>query len=92
MAQNWRNWANYYVIPYIGERDVREIDGGVCDALYGKLLGEGRIKAKPKTAHAARSGLSASYRASRNARAAIDSSPCGYSKRPRECGAASWQA
>jgi len=50
MAQNWRNYANYYVIPYIGERDVREIDGGVCDALYGKLLAEGRIKAKPKTA------------------------------------------
>jgi integrase len=50
MAQNWRNYANYYVIPYIGERDVREIDGGVCDTLYGKLLAEGRIKAKPKTA------------------------------------------
>src|ERR1700742_3301672 len=50
MAQNWRNYANYYVIPYIGERDVREIDGGVCDALYGKLLAEGRVKAKPKKA------------------------------------------
>ena len=37
MAQNWRNYANYYVIPYIGERDVQEIDGGglrraVCEA------------------------------------------------------------
>ena len=52
MAQNWRNYANYYVIPYIGERDVREIDGGVCDALYAKLLAEGRVKAKPKTAPA----------------------------------------
>ena len=50
MAQNWRNYANYYVIPYIGGRDVLEIDGAVCDALYVKLLAEGRIKAKPKTA------------------------------------------
>jgi integrase len=48
MAQNWRNYAKYYVIPYIGDRDVLEIDGGVCDALYGKLLAEGRVKAKPK--------------------------------------------
>jgi integrase len=48
MAQNWSNYAKYYVIPYIGERDVHEIDGRVCDALYGKLLAEGRVKAKPK--------------------------------------------
>src|SRR3984885_3741844 len=52
MAQNWRNYANYYVIPYIGGRDVLEIDGAVCDALYVKLLAEGRIKAKPKTVSA----------------------------------------
>ena len=50
MAQNWRNYADYYVIPYIGGRDVLEIDGAVCDALYAKLLAEGRVKAKPKTA------------------------------------------
>jgi integrase len=50
MAQNWRNYASYYVKPYIGERDVREIDGGVCDALYAKLLAEGRVKAKPTPA------------------------------------------
>ena len=49
MAQNWRNYAAYYVIPYIGERDVKDIDGAVCDALYAKLLAEGRVKAKPKT-------------------------------------------
>jgi integrase len=48
MAQNWRNYARYYVVPYIGERDVQEIDGGVCDALYAKLLAEGRVKAKSK--------------------------------------------
>jgi len=50
MQQNWRNYATYYVIPYIGQREVREIDGAVCDALYAKLLAEGRIKAKPKAA------------------------------------------
>jgi integrase len=48
MAQNWRNYAKYYVVPYIGERDVQDIDGGVCDALYAKLLAEGRVKARPK--------------------------------------------
>ena len=48
MAQNWRNYAAYYVVPYIGSRDVREIDGAVCDALYAKLLAEGRVKAKPR--------------------------------------------
>jgi integrase len=48
MAQNWRNYAAYYVIPYVGERDVQDIDGAVCDALYAKLLAEGRVKAKPR--------------------------------------------
>jgi integrase len=48
MVQNWRNYAAYYVVPYIGQRDVQDIDGAVCDALYAKLLAEGRVKAKPK--------------------------------------------
>ena len=48
MVQNWRNYAAYYVIPYIGQRDVQDIDGAVCDALYAKLLAEGRVKARPK--------------------------------------------
>jgi len=48
MAQNWRNYAAYYVIPYIGQREVQEINGAVCDALYAKLLSEGRVKARPK--------------------------------------------
>jgi integrase len=48
MIQNWRNYAAYYVIPYIGHREVQEIDGAVCDALYAKLLAEGRIKARPR--------------------------------------------
>jgi hypothetical protein len=47
MVQNWRNYAAYYVIPYIGQRDVPDIDGAVCDALYARLLAEGRVKAKP---------------------------------------------
>jgi integrase len=48
MAQNWRDYSKYYVIPYIGKRDVHEINGEVCDALYAKLLAEGRVKAKGK--------------------------------------------
>ena len=26
MTQNWRNYAAYYVIPYIGQREVQDID------------------------------------------------------------------
>jgi integrase len=48
MAQNWRNYAAYYVVPYIGKRAVQDIDGAVCDALFAKLLAEGRIKARAK--------------------------------------------
>ena len=60
MAQNWRNYA-YYVVPYLGSRDVREIDGAVCDALYAKLLADGRVKARPKKQgeHARRSHAAA---------------------------------
>ncbi len=54
MAQNWRNYAAYYVVPYIGQRDVQDVDGAVCDALYAKLLAEGRVKAKPKKKPATR--------------------------------------
>ena len=48
MVQNWRDYATNYVIPYIGNRGVHEIEGEVCDALYKKLLAEGRVKAKGK--------------------------------------------
>ena len=48
MVQNWRNYAAYYVVPYIGQRDVQDITGAVCDALYAKLLAEGRVKARPR--------------------------------------------
>jgi integrase len=50
MARNWRNYSAYYVIPYIGNRRVQDITGEVCDALYAKLLAEGRVKAKPRSA------------------------------------------
>jgi integrase len=41
------HFGNYPEAPR-GARG-REIDGGVCDALYAKLLAEGRVKAKPKS-------------------------------------------
>jgi hypothetical protein len=50
MAQNWRNYASYYVIPYIGARPLQDIDGAVCDALYAMLLAEGRVKPSPSPA------------------------------------------
>jgi len=49
MAKNWQNYTAYYVIPYIGQRSVQEIDASACDALYAKLLAEGRVKARPRT-------------------------------------------
>lgn len=48
MATNWQNYIAYYVVPHIGRRLVQEVDGSVCDALYAKLLAEGRLKAKPR--------------------------------------------
>jgi hypothetical protein len=48
IVQNWRNYAAYYVIPYMGQREVQDVTGAVCDALYAKLLAEGRVKARPK--------------------------------------------
>lgn len=42
MWQNWRDYADYYVIPHIGQRAVQDIDGAVLDALYAKLLADGR--------------------------------------------------
>ncbi len=54
MLQNWRDYAKYYVIPYIGQRDVQDINGAICDALYAKLLAEGRVKSKSKPPPSAR--------------------------------------
>src|SRR5262249_31864592 len=48
MAKHWQNYIAYYVLPHIGRRPVQEVDGRVCDALYAKLLEEGRIKARPR--------------------------------------------
>jgi integrase len=54
MVQNWRNYAAYYVMPYVGKRAIQDIDGAVCDALYAKLLTEGRVKARPAPVKPAR--------------------------------------
>ncbi|MGQ0574468.1 MAG: tyrosine-type recombinase/integrase [Pseudonocardia sp.] len=45
MHANYRNYANYYVLPYIGERRAQDLDSAVFDALYRHLLESGRIKA-----------------------------------------------
>jgi integrase len=70
MVQNWRNYAKYYVVPYIGGRDVRDIDGATCDALYGKLLTAGRVKAQ---------------RAAPTAPAAVHSRRVGRNGKVQEC-------
>jgi integrase len=44
MWQNWRDYADYYVIPHIGLRKMQDIDGSVLDALYARLLSDGRRK------------------------------------------------
>jgi hypothetical protein len=45
MWQNWRNYTDYYVIPLIGKRKAQDIDGAILDALYARLLVDGRRKA-----------------------------------------------
>ncbi|MGI9003761.1 MAG: tyrosine-type recombinase/integrase [Pseudonocardia sp.] len=45
MDANYRNYARYYVYPYIGDRRAQDLDSGVFDALYNRLLESGRVKA-----------------------------------------------
>jgi Arm DNA-binding domain/Phage integrase, N-terminal SAM-like domain len=42
MWKNWRNYSDYYVIPHIGGRKVQDIDGAIVNALYARLLDDGR--------------------------------------------------
>jgi hypothetical protein len=56
MVQNWRNYAAYYVVPYIGSRDVRDIDGAVCEAAR---RGAGQGQAEAAGEHAGRPHASA---------------------------------
>jgi integrase len=46
MLANYRNYARYYVYPYIGQRVAQDLDSAVFDALYDKLLTSGRVKAR----------------------------------------------
>ena len=52
MQANYRNYANYYVYPYIGKRPAQDLDSAVFDALYDRLLSDGRVKAKAATRRA----------------------------------------
>jgi integrase len=45
MHANYRNYAKYYVYPYIGQRVAQDLTSATFDALYDRLLREGRIKA-----------------------------------------------
>ncbi|MDQ3827624.1 MAG: N-terminal phage integrase SAM-like domain-containing protein, partial [Actinomycetota bacterium] len=45
MHANYRNYARYYIYPYIGKRKTQDLDSAVFDALYAKLLTSGRVKA-----------------------------------------------
>lgn len=45
MHANYRNYANYYVLPYLGDRRAQDLDSAVFDALYRRLLESGRVKA-----------------------------------------------
>lgn len=48
MWASYRNYAQYYVVPYIGRRVVQDLDGATFDALYDHLLTNGRVKARPE--------------------------------------------
>jgi hypothetical protein len=46
-ATTWRNWSDYarvYVVPYIGEMRLQQVDEPTLLKLYAKLLAEGRVK------------------------------------------------
>jgi integrase len=45
MHANYRNYAQYYVLPYIGDRKAQDLESVVFDALYTRLLESGRVKA-----------------------------------------------
>jgi integrase len=45
MHANYRNYARYYIYPYIGKRKAQDLGSAVFDALYAKLLTAGRVKA-----------------------------------------------
>jgi len=74
MHANYRNYARYYVEPYIGARKAQDLDSAAFDALYAKLLKSGRIKASPEyrrtlaTKDAARAKAIADRRAGRRRR------------------------
>ena len=45
MHANYRNYAHYYIYPYIGRGKAQDLNSAVFDALYAKLLTSGRVKA-----------------------------------------------
>jgi hypothetical protein len=45
MHANYRDYAHYYIYPYIGRRKAQDLDSVAFDALYAKLLTAGRVKA-----------------------------------------------
>jgi integrase len=71
MWQHWRDYADYYVIPHIGQRKAQDIDGAVLDALYAKLLADGRRKTDNN------SRMYAHWQASKDAKPADLIKACG---------------
>jgi hypothetical protein len=59
MAQSWRNYAAYYVVPGNGQRDVRDISGELCDAQYHRTRAEDDpLLGQPIESSSARTGCS----------------------------------
>ena len=46
--QNWKDYADAYVIPRIGGERLQRLDEPQLLRLYRKLLAEGRVKPRPQ--------------------------------------------
>jgi site-specific recombinase XerC len=82
MLANYRNYANYYVYPYIGKRAATDLDSAVFDALYDRLLTSGRVKAQ-RSARTATAQAEAARRAQRIADKAAGKKLRGPTPKPR---------
>jgi hypothetical protein len=82
MQANYRNYANYYVYPYIGKRPAQDLDSAVFDALYDRLLTNGRIKAQ-RTEKRAKAEAEACRRAQRIADKSAGKKLRGPAPKPR---------
>ena len=86
MVQNWRNYAAYYVIPYIGQRDVQDIRRGRvrCAVRQAARRGTGQGQAEEAAAAPRRFTCGGWHRMAGSCLVVhIDTTRCGVTARTR---------